>query len=325
MNLSNIHNKVVCLDVNLWAVLDTLPEYIAVVDRDGMILYLNATWYQLLLERAVGFEGFNVGSNFIANFANAFGSGNPEDISLIQNGLNDVTYGIRDQFTHEYVHYQSGVRHWYTINIIPTYITNGTRGVIIQQTDSTRRKQEVEVLHAQASLFQVLSSAAEQFLQTAQIQPTLQQMLRHLGELMGISCAFACANNTISGCVEVCTTLHSRTGKSYENGHTTTVPSQYANVPRWSYMLSQGLPIYGTQQTFQEEEQPVLAQRRVLSLALIPIFVDTQWWGYIGFEDSIKHHMWSEEERDVLQRAAAIFGAALRRNGYASEHHVYTL
>lgn len=324
MNLSNVHNKVACLDVNLWAVLDTLPEYIAVVDRDGIILYLNATWYQLLLERAVGSEGFNVGSNFIVSFASAFGSGNPEDISVIQNGLNDVIHGTRDQFTHDYVHYQSGTRHWYTINIIPTYITNGTRGVIIQQTDSTRRKQEVEAIHTHASLFQALSFAAEQFLQTTQIQPTLQQMLRHLGQLMGISYAFACPNHTLSGCIETWTTMHNHTESPYQNGHTTG-PSVYAKVPRWHSMLSGGLPIYGTRHTCSQEEQQILDRRHVLSLALVPIFVDTRWWGYIGFEDRSTHHVWSKEEQDILQRAATIVGAALRHNGYTSEHHVYTL
>jgi signal transduction histidine kinase len=46
----------------------------------------------------------------------------------------------------------------------------------------------------------------------------------------------------------------------------------------------------------------------------VPIFVDGQWWGTIGFDDMVNARVWSTTEVDALVVAANLVAAAIKRN-----------
>jgi len=47
------------------------------------------------------------------------------------------------------------------------------------------------------------------------------------------------------------------------------------------------------------------------SALIVPVFVDGQWWGQIGFEDCRRARKWSAAEADTLKTVAEMIGAAL--------------
>ncbi|MBE9033141.1 GAF domain-containing protein [filamentous cyanobacterium LEGE 11480] len=51
-----------------------------------------------------------------------------------------------------------------------------------------------------------------------------------------------------------------------------------------------------------------------LSLVAVPIYVDGDWWGVLGFDDCTTERIWSEAEVAVLQTAASCIGAAMQRD-----------
>jgi diguanylate cyclase (GGDEF)-like protein len=51
----------------------------------------------------------------------------------------------------------------------------------------------------------------------------------------------------------------------------------------------------------------------VESLAVVPIFFDHTWWGFIGFDQCRQKKTWSQVEIDALHTAARIIGAAIAR------------
>jgi PAS domain S-box-containing protein len=48
-------------------------------------------------------------------------------------------------------------------------------------------------------------------------------------------------------------------------------------------------------------------------MILVPIFVEEEWWGFIGFDDCSREREWSAAEIDALKAAASTLGAALQR------------
>jgi len=46
---------------------------------------------------------------------------------------------------------------------------------------------------------------------------------------------------------------------------------------------------------------------------MVPIFVNNQWWGYIGFAECVRKRSWDTAEIGVLGTAADIIGAAIYR------------
>jgi PAS domain S-box-containing protein len=64
---------------------------------------------------------------------------------------------------------------------------------------------------------------------------------------------------------------------------------------------------------FPAQEQALFDAQNVLSLASVPIFVDGDWWGFIGFDDCETERTWSAAELDALRTASSLLAAAVRR------------
>jgi PAS domain S-box-containing protein len=89
---------------------------------------------------------------------------------------------------------------------------------------------------------------------------------------------------------------------------------RWADFGRWEEVLSRGDPVYGNTREFPESERPFLRDTLgILSMILVPIFVEEEWWGFIGFDDCTEERDWSVTEIDALKAAASTLGAALQR------------
>lgn len=56
----------------------------------------------------------------------------------------------------------------------------------------------------------------------------------------------------------------------------------------------------------------------VKSMLTIPIMVDGQWWGTLGFDDHIREHDWSTGEVNIMRIASCMIAAAVLREQLAS-------
>jgi diguanylate cyclase (GGDEF)-like protein len=82
---------------------------------------------------------------------------------------------------------------------------------------------------------------------------------------------------------------------------------------RWLQTLSQGKPIYGVVEGYPDSERPLLEAQEILSMIVVPIFVGTEWWGFIGFDDRVTRRQWNSAEVEAIKAAANIFGSAIQR------------
>jgi len=91
------------------------------------------------------------------------------------------------------------------------------------------------------------------------------------------------------------------------------IPYKAAGFGRWVQALGRGDLVYGHVRDFPESEQPELRAQEILSLALVPIFVEGRWWGVIGFDECVEEREWSAVEVGALGAAAGTLGAAIKR------------
>ena len=91
------------------------------------------------------------------------------------------------------------------------------------------------------------------------------------------------------------------------------LPYREAGFARWERELGRGNPVYGNTAYFPESERPEMRTEEILSIAVVPIFVEGRWWGFLGFDDCSREREWSVAEIDALKAATSTLGAALQR------------
>ncbi len=82
---------------------------------------------------------------------------------------------------------------------------------------------------------------------------------------------------------------------------------------RWVKTLSKGKPIHGNITKFPRSEKKLLGEMGLLSIVVMPIFVNNSWWGFIGLDECCRPRDWTEGELNALGTAADIIGAAIHR------------
>lgn len=90
---------------------------------------------------------------------------------------------------------------------------------------------------------------------------------------------------------------------------------------RWHDLLSQGKSVAGMVDDFPEIEQSGLKPQGIISLLVIPIMVDGDWWGFIGLDNCSSTTRWSSGEQKLLEALADSIGAAIKRQQVANDLH----
>ena len=97
------------------------------------------------------------------------------------------------------------------------------------------------------------------------------------------------------------------------------LPYRAAGYERWVEILGRGEPVYGHTRQLPESEQPELREQDILSIVVVPIFVEGRWWGFVGFDECVREREWSTAEVSALEAAASTLGSAIRRRRIEEE------
>ncbi len=76
-------------------------------------------------------------------------------------------------------------------------------------------------------------------------------------------------------------------------------------VPRWYDMLSQRRAVEGVVRDFPEGERNILEMQGVLAVLVLPMFVEGEFIGFIGFDNCRDEQPWSALEANLLSAAAS--------------------
>ena len=84
----------------------------------------------------------------------------------------------------------------------------------------------------------------------------------------------------------------------------------YKKIPDWEQVFLKGESIYGSVAKLNRQTRDLLRIVDVKSLAYIPIFVQENFWGFLGIEDYQNERNFTEEEIDILHSISLIMASA---------------
>jgi diguanylate cyclase (GGDEF)-like protein/PAS domain S-box-containing protein len=86
-----------------------------------------------------------------------------------------------------------------------------------------------------------------------------------------------------------------------------------AGLDHWAAKLRRGEILQGTTAQFPAREQGILLLQDIQAIALVPIHIEGQWWGLLGFDECRQERVWDEAEIEVLHLVADMMSAAISR------------
>ncbi len=219
---------------------------------------------------------------------------------------------------------RDGAVRWIAHACVPVYDDQGgylgRRG---SNRDTTRRRRTEDALRSRDAILLAVSGIAEQFLHAGGWQENMHDAWARLGEAAHVSRVYAFENATGADgrLITRCRSEWDAPGvssicASVENG---AFCFEELGLQRWVAELGAGEVIAGTVGDLPPAEQALLLRHGVRSIALVPVRVDDEWWGFIGLDDCERERTWSPAEIGALQAAASTLAAAIRRKRVANE------
>ena len=168
------------------------------------------------------------------------------------------------------------------------------------------------------AILEAVRIAAERFLgETTGWEDNVRSVLRRLGEASEVSRVYI-FENYVGEDGEVWAAQRYEwvapgVSTQIDNPLLKALPYRTAGFERWEETLGQGELVYGHTRDLPESEQPELRAEEILSIVVVPIFVEGRWWGFVGFDECLEERDWFAAEMDALKAAASTLGAAVRR------------
>ena len=179
-----------------------------------------------------------------------------------------------------------------------------------------RRYQE-EQLIARDRLLQGVSRATNNLLSAPTVEDGIQLALQALGQAAMVERAYIFEN-----------VVDEKTGQSLMHGrYVWTHPkldfaidmerlqnlSYEALFPRWYEVLASGRTISGRVTDFLQAPTRLGEGVMLRTMLLVPIMMENQFWGFLGFDDSDLERTWLPADESILHAVAGSLGAAMAR------------
>jgi len=182
--------------------------------------------------------------------------------------------------------------------------------------DITQGKEAGTALSRREAIMSAIGLAAGQFLKEASWEHNIPGVLKTIGQAANVSRMYVFMNYIENGSVYISLCYEwaaPGVEPQLDNPSLQHVHLRASGFKRWEEVLSQGRPLHGVVRELPESEKVLLQQQDILSLAVVPIFVENQWWGFIGFDDCAHERHWTATEMEAFHTTASIFGAAETR------------
>lgn len=129
------------------AILNALPPHIALLDENGKIITVNASWKKFAIANGFKMPGYGVGKNYFSVSDQTTGSDYIKVNQMIH-GIRQVIKGSRKGYTTEYPCHSKASKRWFQLIAAPIAHDN-LKGAVVLHIDITARKlAETSLIHS---------------------------------------------------------------------------------------------------------------------------------------------------------------------------------
>lgn len=291
--------------------MQTTPAVIYAVDASGVY---RTAFISTNVQRQLGYapKEFTDDPGFWASRVH------PDDLGRARAGL--TTPSPTGAILREYrLRHQDGSWRWVRDE---TVLVSGTAGepleLIGSWIDITERKALETSLMRSDAILKAVAYGSARFLQSGDQDSVAEwnlgvgAVLAHLGEATGVSRVWVFENEQSHSARPI----HRWALPEYAVADAEPLSAQDLHYERdgmgvEALRLRRGEVLQFRMSGQTDERVGLLERRGVRSLALAPIMVEGQWWGFMCLDDCVGDRQWSEVELEALRAAANLFGAAI--------------
>lgn len=184
------------------------------------------------------------------------------------------------------------------------------------ESQMQRRKEAEQALQESEAILKAVNYASELFFKYNYTTQSIADVLKSLGEATNVSRVYIFENFEDEK-KQVFTSLlfdWSAPGVDDDVDVSRLKEIYYKDgFSRWARTLGKGNPVYGNIESFPRAEKKLLGEMGLVSIVVVPIFVNNKWWGFIGLDECCNPREWTEAVLNALSTAADIIGAAIHR------------
>lgn len=256
-----------------------------------------------------------VGMDKLANLQEFIDFIHPDDRALISGAADEHRHGRLSSIDLEFrISTPSGYR-WIMVRAA---LHMGSRSRIIgTYMDVNRRKRaEIELARRDAAL-RAVTGSSEAFLRAVNWEDRIPALLSELGTAAAVSRVYIFRHHLSPEGIALWSQMvewaADGISPQINNLEMQNLDYMAEGFSEWAKKLIAREPAYGLVQQQPPIMRAIFEGQQIKSLALVPVFVQDEWWGVIGFDDCEAERVWSEPELDALQLAADSLGAAIYR------------
>ncbi|MDR0598818.1 MAG: response regulator [Treponema sp.] len=86
-----------------------------------------------------------------------------------------------------------------------------------------------------------------------------------------------------------------------------------SNIPGWP-RLARGETFQALTKDLPQKQKEVMENRGIVSMLIIPVFLQDYFWGFVGFDDYRQERSFSHDETNILHSGSLLIANALQRN-----------
>jgi PAS domain S-box-containing protein len=212
-------------------------------------------------------------------------------------------------------------RHWFAVSW--NWIKDDKGRVLAVQgvaRDISERKQTEKVLRLRMEYEKVLFEISSLFLSEGVSEASEKEFLEKLGRVTEVSRVYLFSHE-VEGDRWFMESRHRWVSEQTPELDNDRIGQIYYDegFERWIECLSTGEDISGLVSELPEGERVIFEADGILSILVLPIFVEGRFWGGIGFDEAKRLRDWDVEDIRLMWTASQIFSSALATEAKASE------
>jgi PAS domain S-box-containing protein len=189
--------------------------------------------------------------------------------------------------------------------------------VAVYQTDLRRlRKAEIN-LERQDRLLSTVNSVASKLISAEQTEfvSAIHDSLATLGRTAGVDRVYIWENHRKDNELYCTQIFEWSEGAEPQQGNKYTTDIKYdESIPTWKDTMLAGKSINNIVREMNRAERDQLEPQGIVSILVLPIYLQNEFWGFIGFDDCRNERVFTATEESILKSAGLLIAVAMMRN-----------